>query len=655
MTINPMVDMASFTPFDLPADKEDIFWDDSITKGSTDFFDQFVVLDDCNTDWTSGGEFGYSSLGKDATSQDIFPPTSIGPLSVSSTASADLPCTASSSHSHTGPVGTPGGAHQQPYHGGGSTLNVGHEASHPETIEQRHLQFSGRKLPVGGSISDAELLKLEGLSMRSPIRAVRPPIPETFLPPSPPLQPSTTARPHTTDAKKRSRLESIYATIRKAAHIRTRPRVDQQSVPIPQTVMPAHLGSPPKRTHRRLKSENMTATQSRNFPLSPPMSNPMPDLPQHLKAEPGFVAGFLDDPFFEPNGHLAPPAQINGAAMPHTPLDTPQMEGNNRHAVGIAPTSLALDSHGIPTTAWPLTTTTMAEVTTIDWPSATYVTASGDDGHWWEGSGSHDIDMAGGHDYQANARNASMNLNLQLQPYEFHNSGIDDMSNGGLMIHMPQPRTPNTAPLLARDVTVPPPPPPADHAPPMPSPTRGYHTEHRRPKPRAPSTGARHGLALTSPRKRHTSQSSSSSTSPTPGAGAGRMKRSSSLQPVAPSFGQPSATGAAVRKRKSAASMTRGRNYTPHAGGGGFAEPRTPNPQGSGSGSGGLDIGFVNFTPSDHNILMTGVAPSGSSKTKARREKEAAEKQRKMSEAFLKAVKASGADIAKLQEEGIVM
>lgn len=63
----------------------------------------------------------------------------------------------------------------------------------------------------------------------------------------------------------------------------------------------------------------------------------------------------------------------------------------------------------------------------------------------------------------------------------------------------------------------------------------------------------------------------------------------------------------------------------------------------------------MNFTPSDHNILMTGVAPSGSSKTKARREKEAAERQRRLSEAVVKAVAAAGGDLTKLEQEGIML
>ncbi|KAL1852371.1 hypothetical protein VTK73DRAFT_9240 [Phialemonium thermophilum] len=56
---------------------------------------------------------------------------------------------------------------------------------------------------------------------------------------------------------------------------------------------------------------------------------------------------------------------------------------------------------------------------------------------------------------------------------------------------------------------------------------------------------------------------------------------------------------------------------------------------------------FVNFTPEDHDVLMTGVAPSGSSKTKARREREAAEKEQQMKEILMKAVAASGGDVTR--------
>ncbi|KAL1600710.1 hypothetical protein SLS60_007098 [Paraconiothyrium brasiliense] len=67
-----------------------------------------------------------------------------------------------------------------------------------------------------------------------------------------------------------------------------------------------------------------------------------------------------------------------------------------------------------------------------------------------------------------------------------------------------------------------------------------------------------------------------------------------------------------------------------------------------------LGGGFVNFTPDDSRKILTGVAPSGSSKTKARREKEAAEKRRKLSQAAVKAVMEAGGDLWRLEKEGLL-
>ena len=69
-------------------------------------------------------------------------------------------------------------------------------------------------------------------------------------------------------------------------------------------------------------------------------------------------------------------------------------------------------------------------------------------------------------------------------------------------------------------------------------------------------------------------------------------------------------------------------------------------------------FGFVNLGPNDKNKILTGVAPSGSSKTKARREQEAIEKKRRSSQAALKAVEALGGDVERLKvdleiEEGM--
>lgn len=60
-------------------------------------------------------------------------------------------------------------------------------------------------------------------------------------------------------------------------------------------------------------------------------------------------------------------------------------------------------------------------------------------------------------------------------------------------------------------------------------------------------------------------------------------------------------------------------------------------------------LDFVNFTPNDSQKILTGVAPSGSSKTKARREQEAIEKKRKLSLAAEKAVKDAGGDVEQLR------
>lgn len=72
----------------------------------------------------------------------------------------------------------------------------------------------------------------------------------------------------------------------------------------------------------------------------------------------------------------------------------------------------------------------------------------------------------------------------------------------------------------------------------------------------------------------------------------------------------------------------------------------------SGCGVGGF--GFVNFTPSDKGKILTGWAPSGSSKTKARRELEALEKKRRLSLAAEKAIIEAGGDVEGLRREGLL-
>lgn len=79
--------------------------------------------------------------------------------------------------------------------------------------------------------------------------------------------------------------------------------------------------------------------------------------------------------------------------------------------------------------------------------------------------------------------------------------------------------------------------------------------------------------------------------------------------------------------------------------------PKTPKTPTSGGGT----VGFVNFTPNDSRKILGGVAPSGSSKTKARREKEASDRRRKLSEAAAKAIKEAGGDVEALKKEGLLI
>jgi hypothetical protein len=62
-----------------------------------------------------------------------------------------------------------------------------------------------------------------------------------------------------------------------------------------------------------------------------------------------------------------------------------------------------------------------------------------------------------------------------------------------------------------------------------------------------------------------------------------------------------------------------------------------------------VSVSFVNFTAHDSQKILGGVAPSGSSKTKARREQEAKDRRRKLSEAALKAVRKAGGDVDALE------
>lgn len=114
--------------------------------------------------------------------------------------------------------------------------------------------------------------------------------------------------------------------------------------------------------------------------------------------------------------------------------------------------------------------------------------------------------------------------------------------------------------------------------------------------------------------------------------------------PMSSESESPSPKSFAVRKRKGGRSGSKQKVES-------SSSPRTSG--GAGPSLGGA-VDFVNFTPSDSKKILTGVAPSGSSKTKARREREAMEKRRKLSQAAVRAVRAAGGDVESLVEEGLL-
>ncbi|EPE10118.1 developmental regulatory protein [Ophiostoma piceae UAMH 11346] len=283
---------------------------------------------------------------------------------------------------------------------------------------------------------------------------------------------------------------------------------------------------------------------------------------------------------------------------------------------------------------------------------------------------------------------------------------MPDMATQGLMIHMPPngdfqhqqhqpnqyyfPNVINSVPMMTANS--------APHYAMQPQPEMEFRRDRasntpRRPKPRAPSAGARHlqpggssprkrlgvssrapsmedlssayicsngpgnAAAMTAPNtprshangsRRSVSMQSLSRTSPTP--------NNSAMPAMPPMPTTPSHNHNGVRKRRSASSMRRvssGQSCGSMSG-----APRTPirrssaeplRPHSAAGRSPSKNLGFVNFTADDHSTIMNGVARSGSSKTKERRDRELKEKTRKLMEAVVQA----GGDVHSLEVQGL--
>ncbi|KAI1742622.1 hypothetical protein F4680DRAFT_411245 [Xylaria scruposa] len=649
--------MAS-TAVRFPVDNESQlpFWPDNEELPMADnFFDQYVTFDTSDAA-ALGGE-----VLEDPPSPSILLESLQPEVANSSSGSLDLP--PDSSH-----IETSARASSHP------TSVAPQTSSADQIIPDSALlaTLAGESVLNTGSISDSELLHLEGISLQSS------PQRRNATARSSPI--FATSRPRSPQKRNRF-VDSVYATVRRAAH-RLKPTRQEQLQPVDMTDLDAFLSDP--RSGLELFDINFDELTDptvaikhepidcNGLPLSPPPTGRIPRV-----GSSGFVAGHLEDPFCDEV--LGSPAVVQPARRQNvdTPMDTPAINGETFfHNQSMTATHANASSFRRPqkmyrstsSAEWPteglLTDMKYAEDANM-WSStsssAAYVTDNGNGNiqspNWWDTPEiSHAEPVHHNRPTNGGMRdNVTHNISMHSQqaelPYEYNNDLLS-----GLMIHMPQPRTPQASvlgsninehllatstpssssyhmqgtPNLSR----------AHHFPPQHSSHKGHGHTDRRPRPRAPSSGARHHGAQTSPRKLRNSMSMGylreESQSPSPI----HPRHSHGHPPAHHHSGHQNHHQERRQQRSSSLAVRKQRSFSRRS------EPRTPGSATfattPSSGSGGVDLSFVNFTPNDKNVLMTGVAPSGSSKTKARREKEALEKAARLGEA---ALKVAGGDV----------
>lgn len=407
-------------------------------------------------------------------------------------------------------------------------------------------------------------------------------------------QPSSPTPPNTMPRKTTNTFfENAKSTIKKVARRKPKKAAQTERPGSPAGDVPAPLNISRQRPRK-------TAGASKKASVSPPA---------HDAHQGNFIQGACDDPFTDvppvPQ-HLRCYANAGHEVSP--PMISPgvKSEPGSYHGVEYAAHSGA---------SWAQQANSMPQ-TSVQWNGMPSSVGPGESGVWDYNQGQF-----------VNQKHIDVNQAVYTQhgelPYEYQHH-MPDTATSGLMIQMPQPRQPQ--PTVVNDLTHN----AQTHLPPPPPPPQPVSEKPHRP-PRAPSSGARH---LSHSPVRRNRAPSASPTRTTPTAAQKRHSSGGSVSSARSASGRLPAsmpgTPCSVRKRKS----------------------RDPSNGGMGGGSGSGEVGFVNFTPHDGSMLMTGVAPSGSSKTKARREKEAVDRRRKLSEAALKAVAAAGGDVEALMQQG---
>lgn len=480
---------------------------------------------------------------------------------------------------------------------GHNTLQGESWATNPAAASSHldHVQANGLYSELSGraAISDSELLSLEGITLDSPHMKAHS---QLSLPSSP--SPAVAAA-----SRRKTRLvESLSKTFKKA----TGSIEKSLRSPIRKANNSPKMG--------RVSNHSQTSIDQMGHKLEVDalkFNFDFEDNPVSLLS-PTFSAGNIAraetlDEILDiksersSNGYAYNPPQMNQQNSYQTPLTTPVLSGSHSRKT-------SREEGGFPVTPqfqnsssfWPQVPGS-SERNDFGSPSI-YPPADMDTPVWWNHASTAPMAQPSPSGYHTNPQLATKSLALQLQnDLAYQNNDINcnpSIMSSGLMIQMPgftsQQSFITSPPMKQRGFS---------HSQPQPSqPQRHHHARrpYNKASPRQPSQ--------TSPVRKNRSSGSSDSDSP-------------------------KSPGFHVRKRKSPKTSK-------------HSTPRSP------IGLGGA-VDFVNYTPSDSRKILTGVAPSGSSKTKARREKEAMDKRRKLSQAAIRAVKNAGGDVESLVEQGL--
>lgn len=582
------------------------------SDASSDLFGQFINFDGDGLARTPVDDSRSGSLTIGSVPDSFFM-NQTAPGTASSVVSSADEFDFFSTSSHLGPVAS---------HGlDAPELAFGAASADPATGggEDHQLSYFGRK-----SVSETELQRLEDISLHSPQKTS-----SVSHPPSP-TPPNTTRKP-------KKFVDALSSTIRRATNLGRKPKRQHQHPPPVERAASPTLDHPPMAIKSRAARMHSIAQSSVSS-----VSHESPSPTTYDPNSSSFIHGFCDDPFAEPP-RTYPSPNMQYYSHGGGGMDPAPMHPSGRRIKSEQQLHQQQQQHPYQGTAGMIASTTAVDVAASQAPHS-----GGWPQHMMPASAPEQ--WAGGGDYMAGqdsswwdlSINASVNQAMHSQhgelPYEY--APIPDTGAAGLMIHMPQPRPPQ--PAVVNDIGLT----PQTYLPPPPPPIPTAVDRCTRP-PKAPSSGARHRNMSSSPMRKTRGPSASPTPAQPQMRTQSRHSSTGSVSSVRSTSGRGPAsaptTPGGVRKRRSRDAGP-GMGAGPGAGGGG----------GGGISLSGDGMGFVNFTPSDGNILMTGVAPSGSSKTKARREKEAQEKRRRLSEAAMKAVAAAGGDVDKLIQEGFV-